>query len=69
MITFKALCKAFQLYPSHVYQLEARGILPFRVPREPITADFIRALADHRRKAGPLPDAAVELLAEMERAQ
>jgi len=68
-MTFKALCRAFQVHPTALYQLEARGTLPERPPRQPIPPEYIRALAEHRRKAGALPPAAAELLAGLEAGQ
>jgi len=65
MITFKTLCRAFQVHPANIYQLEARGTLPEREHGK-ITFDYVHALAEHRSKRAPLPDAALELLKGLE---
>jgi len=65
MVKLKDLCKAFELYPAHLYQLEARGVLPPRPWRGQVTPEYLRALGDYKRTHGGIPEAAAAILAEV----
>jgi len=61
----KRVAKAFSFFPSQLYDMETRGILPSR-PRGKITFEWLDALvAWHRKRRGELPDMAAELLRDV----
>ena len=65
MLKIYELCRAFQVYPAQLYQLEARGILPPRPGRGQVTPEYLRALGDYKRTHGGIPEAAAAILAEV----
>lgn len=65
-VTVKSICQSFEITPSGLWNLEARGHLPPRPPRG-LTPEYITALADRLRLTrGSLPVAAERLLAEVQ---
>jgi hypothetical protein len=61
--------RAFRIGPAQAHSLYSRGTLPDR-PRGTVTRDYVIALAKwHESARGQLPDAALEILESMERAQ
>ncbi|HOI75833.1 MAG TPA: hypothetical protein PLO63_16955 [Syntrophales bacterium] len=57
----------FYLYPSHLYALQARGIVPRSPQRGFLTVKQVKALVDHvQRVRGTVPKEALELLDGLE---
>lgn len=62
-MSFTNFCSIFQVYPSHLRQLEIRGILPTRKYRQPISKDYAQAFITWwKQSRGDLPTDAISEL-------